>query len=778
MADLSGLRGRPGKDGLSRAGSLSRRGFLVSMCAAGAVFGFPRAGRAAMDPAVPGGAPIAAAGARYEPTLWYWIDAQGRVNVNIIRAEMGQHVGTAIARILADELGARWDDVHIEHVDTAAKWGLMVTGGSWSVWQSWPVYRQAGAAGRAALAQKAAELWGVDAATLSVADGVVSGGERRATFGELVAQGIERRFTEEELKALPLKPHAELTLVGREVTALDIAGKTTGQAIFGIDARVEGMLHAAPLLPPTRYGCEILRIDDGAAKAVKGYRQTLKLDDPSGTAPGWAMVIADSHWAAQKAAGLVKVEWKTGPAAKVSEADIQRHARQLIADDGKGAVLDTGDTDVTPVFARAAVTMEAEYTTATVLHFQLEPVNALAFRNAEGVWEIHTGNQWQSLALPWLQKALGVDENGVVMRSYMLGGGFGRRLNGDYAVPVALASKALGGVPVKMVATRSDDLRFDSPRSPSVQRLRIAFDADKNVIAMDMAVAAGWPTKAMLPAFMPKGINGEPYDPFSIDGADHWYSVGAQRVRAISNDLAESTFRPGWLRSVSPGWVNWAVESFMHEVAVKSGRDPVRFRLDHLKAEGRNAGTAPDSVGGAARQAQVLARVAALSGYGKPGLPADTAIGVATSYGQSRSMPTWVGGAVQLHVNRRTGFVDVQKIWLVVDCGTVVDPDGARAQCEGAALWGLSMALCEGTEFEHGQVRDRNLDSYTPLRMVDAPEVVVEFVDSTEVPVGLGEPGTTVVAPAIGNAIFEAVGVRLRHLPIRPEAVLAALKTK
>lgn len=748
------------------------------MCAAGAVFGFPRTGMAAMDPAVPNGLPIEAAGARYDPAIWYWIDGAGRVNVNIIRAEMGQHVGTAIARILADELGAKWDDVHIEHVDSAPKWGLMVTGGSWSVWQSWPVYRQAGAAGRITLAQKAAELWGLEASSMTVANGVVSGGGRSISFGELVTQGITRVFTEDELKALPLKPHADLTLVGKDVTPLDVASKTTGHAIFGIDAKVEGMVHAVPVLPPTRYGCRIVRIDDSMAKAVKGYQQTLALDDPSETVPGWAMVIADSHWAAEKASRLVKIEWTTPKAASVSEADIQHHARQLIADDASGAVLDTGDTNVGPVFDEAATTIEAEYTTATVLHYQLEPVNALALRNGEGVWEIHTGNQWQSLALPWLQKALGVDESGIVMRSYMLGGGFGRRLNGDYAIPAALASKALGGKPVKMIALRPDDTRFDSPRSPSVQRLRMAFDSNKKVIAMDTAAAAGWPTKVMIPAFMPKGINGEVYDPFSIDGADHWYSVGAQRLRAISNDLAESTFRPGWLRSVSPGWTNWAIESFMHEAAAKVGKDPVQFRLDHLKAEGRNAGSAPDAVGGASRQANVLARVAELSGYGKSDLPADTAIGIATSFGQARSMPTWVGGAVRLHVDRKTGFVNVQKIWLVIDCGTVVDPDGARAQCEGAALWGLSMALYEGTAFENGQVRDLNLDGYTPLRIIDTPEVVVEFIDSTEVPVGLGEPGTTVVAPAIGNAIFDAVGVRLRHLPITPEAILAGVKAK
>jgi CO/xanthine dehydrogenase Mo-binding subunit len=756
---------------------LTRRGFLITMCATGVVFGFPRSGRAAMNPGTPNGSPLEAVGARYEPTIWYWIDAQGRVNVNIIRAEMGQHVGTAIARILADELGAKWDDVHIAHVDSAAKWGLMVTGGSWSVWQSWPVYRLAGAAGRIALIEKAAGLWGIDPSEITVKDGVVSGGGRTAGFGALVAQGIDRSFTEDELKKLPLKPHAELTLVGRDVTALDIAGKTTGRAIFGIDAKIDGMVHGAPILPPTRYGSRIKSVDDSAAKTVKGYQQTLKLDDPSGTTPGWAMVIADSLWAAHKAAKLVKVEWNVSDAGKVTEAAIQDRARLLIADEGKGAILDTGDTNVAPVFATAADTLEAEYTTATVLHMQLEPANATAFKNADGVWEIHTGNQWQSLALPWIEKALGVGDGEVILRSYLLGGGFGRRLNGDYAVPAALASKALGGKPVKMVLMRPQDAQFDSPRSPSVQKIRMAVDANKNVIAMDTAVAAGWPTKVMLPAFMSKGVNGEPYDPFSSDGADHWYSVGAQRARAISNDLAESTFRPGWLRSVSPGWINWSVESFMHEAAVKVGKDPVQFRLDHLKAEGRNAGTAPDSVGGASRQANVLRRVTELSGYGKTALPADTAIGVATTYGQSRSMPTWVGGAVQVHVDRKSGRVDVQKIWLVVDCGTVIDPDSAHAQCEGAALWGLSLALYEGTEIENGLVRDRNLDTYTPLRMIDTPEVVVELVDSTEVPTGLGEPGTTVIAPAIGNAIFAAVGVRMRHLPITPAAIRSALQS-
>jgi CO/xanthine dehydrogenase Mo-binding subunit len=757
---------------------LGRRGFLVSMCAAGAVFGFPRHALAAMNPEAPNGLPIEAAGAKYEPAIWYWIDSAGKVNVNIIRAEMGQHIGTSIARILADELGANWDDVHIDHVDTAPKWGLMVTGGSWSVWQSWPVYRQAGAAGRIALAETAARLWGIAPAKITVENGIVSGGGHQAGFGELVAKGITRSFTADELKALPLKPHDELKLLGKELQALDIRTKTTGQTIYGIDAKAEGMVHAAPILPPTRYGCTITAIDDSAARSVKGYQRTLQLDDPSSTVPGWAMVIADNFWAAHKAAKLVKISYNIkGNAQQIGEAEIQAENQRLIEDPATGAVLDTGNTDVDPVFAQAADTLTATYTTQTVLHFQLEPLNALAFQNQDGVWEIHTGNQWQSLCLPWLQKALGVGEDKVIMRTYMLGGGFGRRLNGDYTVPVALASQMLGGKPVKMVMMRPDDVRFDSVRPPTMSRLRMAFDANKQVVAMDAAVASGWPTKVMLPAFMPNGVNGQPYDPFASDGVDHWYDVGAQRARAISNELAEATFRPGWLRSVSPGWINFAVESFMDEAARHAGQNPLQFRLAHFTAKGRNAGSSPNAVGGAARQAAVLRRVAELSGYGQNALPADTAIGLATTYGQSRSMPTWVGGAAQVHVDRITGYVNVQKIWLVVDCGTVVDPAGARAQIEGGAMWGVSMALYEGTEFKNGQVADTNLDSYTPLRMIDAPEVVIELVESTEVPTGLGEPGTTVVAPAIANAIFAAVGVRLRHLPLTPEAILSALQT-
>ncbi|MDP5030367.1 MAG: molybdopterin-dependent oxidoreductase [Paraglaciecola sp.] len=755
------------------ATGVTRRGFLIGMTAAGVSFGFPRTW-AAMDPATPNGAVLPDAAQVYEPSLWYSIDSAGKIKVNIIRAEMGQHVGTSIARILAEELEADWQDIEIIHVDSNEKWGLMVTGGSWSVSQSWSVYRQAGAAGKTALLEAAAKQWNVSPSKCQAIKGKIVYGNNTLSYGELVAKGLSRQFSEDELKALPLKANKDLSLVGHHVTSLDIVNKTNGNALFGIDAKIEGMVYACPILPPTRNGSSVASIDDSAAKSIKGYQQTLALDDPSETAPGWVMVIASSFYAAQKAAKKVKVTWQAGAAASVSEADFMAEGRKLIQDPKQGAILDTGSHDTDTAFTQAASSLEQEYLTHTVLHAQMEPLNALAFLNSDKIWEVHSGCQWQSLTLPSLAAALGVTEKDIIIRSYLLGGGFGRRLNGDYTVPAALASKALGGKPVKMVLMRPEDLQFDSPRSSSVQLLKMAFDQDKKVSAMEHHAAAGWPTKVMVPVFMPKGTNGESYDPFSISGADHWYSVGAQKVRAISNELANSSFRPGWLRSVGPGWTGWAVESFMDEAAHHVGADPLTFRLDHLIAEGRNAGVEPISIGGAARQAAVLKKAAAMIGWGQAQAP-DTGLGIASTFGQERDMPTWVAVAVQVHVNKSNGLVTVQKLHVAVDAGIIVDPDGAEAQCQGAALWGLSMALYEGTEFVNGKIKDANFDTYTPLRLSQTPEVKVEFIPSTAAPAGLGEPATTPVAPAIANAIFNAVGVRLRSLPMTPNDVKAAL---
>jgi len=747
---------------------LTRRSFMIGSVAGSLVMGF--GGFLAA-----GSARAELAAQRFSPAVWFEMDASGKTLVNIAKAEMGQHVGTALARILADELGVAWADVSIKHVDSDPRWGFMVTGGSWSVFTSFTMLSQAGAAGRLVLREQGAKLLGVAADTCTVSDSRVSCDGQSISFAEIVQKGdIDRVFTAEELAALPVKSAQDRNFIGKPTQALDVPAKADGTAQFGIDAEIEGMVYAHPLLPPTRYGSVVNSIDDSAAKNIAGYIGYQALEDPSETLQGWVMAIANNQWSAMKAARAIVVDWTPGPTAKVSEADIQIESDRLIRQPDSGTLF-VNEGDVELAGESAAQILESTYRTATVLHFQLEPVNATV-EHRDGVWHVHTGNQFQSLILPVLAKALQVEESTIVLHQYYLGGGFGRRLWGDYILPAALASKALGK-PVKTVFTREDDARLDCARSPSLARLTATLDADQRLTSIDHAAAAGWPTLSMAPFLLGDGVDGiGKFDPFSINGADFWYSLPNHRVRAINNELAQKTFLPGWLRSVGPGWINFGVESFMDELAHATSSDPIAFRLSLLDGGGKNAGSAPYSVGGAKRLANVLERVKAASGWGD-NLAPNEGLGVAIGYGQERNMPTWTACVARVQVDRASGKVTVSDLYVEFDCGTVVHPDGALAQAQGSVLWGLSMALHEGTSIEKGQVSSRNLNTYSPLRLADVPELHINFVESSEFPVGLGEPGVTVVGPAVANAIYHAVGARVRSLPIRPEAVLAALKT-
>jgi len=710
---------------------------------------------------------LMAAGAskRFSPAVWFEVDGTGAVLVNIAKAEMGQHVGTALARIVAEELGADWSRVSIKHVDSDPKWGYMVTGGSWSVRTSFAMLSQAGAAGRTVLVEAGAALLGVDAAQCRAEGGEVIAGDEQVSFAEIVATGdISRVIGEEEFAAMPMKAASERQLIGREIPALDVPAKTMGEAVYGLDTELPDMVYAHPMIPPTRYGSTINSIDDTVAKDIPGYIRTLQLNDPSEMLQGWALVIAEDFPAAMKAAAAVEIDWAPGPTAAVTEAHILAEGEQLVMDSASGALF-VDEGDVTAARENAADTHSATYRTSTVLHFTLEPQNALV-EYVDGVFHIHAGNQWQSLIIPFLAAALEVEESNIVLHQYYLGGGFGRRLFGDQMIPAALAARELGR-PVKLIFQRAEDSRFDCVRSPSVVKFDASFDAEGALTGIEHAAAAGWPTLAMAPGFLGAGVDGNgKVDGFSINGADHWYTLPSHRVRAINNDLAQRTFLPGWLRSVGPGWIGWGVESFMDEVAAKMGEDPVEFRLARLDAAGKNAGEAPNSVGGALRLAAALRDVAERSGWGKE-LPEGEGMGVAISFGQERAGPTWTACVAHVAVDAETRAVTVKKIWHTVDCGTVVHPDGAMAQAEGATLWGVSLALHESTAFENGEVKDRNLDTYRPLRMADVPELDINFIESSEFPMGMGEPAVVAVAPAIGNAVFAATGTRVRDLPIR-----------
>lgn len=748
---------------LQKEQGLTRRGFLAGSTSAGLLMGL-----GALLP----GATLEAAAAEmsksgtskiFSPAVWFEIQEDGAIVVNIAKAEMGQHVGTALARIVADELGAQWDDVTLAHVDTDPRWGYMVTGGSWSVVTSFTMLSQAGAAGRMVLLDAAAALLGVDADQLSVANSRVSGGGASLSFAEIVQRGdVSRSFNADQLAELAVKAAADRTMIGKSVSARDIPEKSRGEAVYGLDAELPNMLYAHPVMPPTRFGSQVLAVHDKPAKAIPGFVRSMVIDDASGFVQGWVLAIAESLPAAIKASEAMQVEWKAGETAKVSEADILREGERLVARKDSGALfLDEGDTP--GALENAAESLSGIYRTHTALHFTLEPQNALV-EYREGEFHIHAGNQWQSLIMPVLAKSLDVEESAIHLHTYYLGGGFGRRLFGDQMIPAAHAARELGR-PVKLVLTRPADSVFDCVRSPSVVQLDAAFDSSGELTGIEHAAAAGWPTLSMAPGFLGKGVDGKgQVDGFSINGADHWYSLQNHRVRAINNGLAQDTFLPGWLRAVGPGWIAWGVECFMDEIAEKLGLDPIEFRLSMLDAKGRQAGSGAMQVGGASRLARVLRDVRERSPWGQS-LPKDEGLGVAIAHGQERAQPTW--SACVAHVQVRGNKVTVKKLWQTLDCGTAVHPDGALAQAEGATLWGVSLALHEGTEVQNGLVKDRNLDTYTPLRMADVPELDIAFIESTEHPMGMGEPPLIAVAPAIGNAVYAVTGKRVRDLPIR-----------
>jgi CO/xanthine dehydrogenase Mo-binding subunit len=702
----------------------------------------------------------------FSPNIWFEINGAGDVLINIVRAEMGQHVGTSLAQIVADELGADWSKVSFKHVDTDPKWGVMVTGGSWSVHTSFTLLSQAGAAGRTIIIDAASKLMGVAAESCSVESGVVTSGDQSLTFAEIISNGdFSRVISEEELAAMPVKAPAERTMIGRDLRNLDVAAKSEGSAVYGLDAELPGMAYAMPLLPPTRYGSKVNGIDESAAKTIPGYIGAIEINDPSQTVQGHVVVAAETMAAVLKAARAVSVDWTPGPTASVTEAEILAEGVRLAADPEMGAVF-VNEGDVGSAKANAASTMSATYTTGTALHFTMEPQNAVVEFDSDGKCHIHAGNQWQSLILPYLAQALEMPETDIIIHQYYLGGGYGRRLFGDQMIPAALAARSLGR-PVKLIFDRAADSRFDCVRSPSVCTFEASFDVGGMLSGVDHAVVAGWPTKSMAPFFIGPGIDGQgELDAFSINGSDHWYSLPAHRVRAINNGLAQQTFLPGWLRAVGPGWIGWGVESFLDEIAHQQGQDPVALRLGLLDGVGKNAGGEGSTVGGAKRLAAVLKDVSERAGWGRD-LPANEGLGVAVGHGQERGMPTWIACVAHVSVEPSSGDVTLKKLWQTIDVGTVVNPDGAMAQAEGAALWGVSLALHEGAQFANGEVVEQNLDRYKPLRMSDVPELDIVFVDSDEFPSGMGEPPLIPVAPAIGNAVFAATGKRVRDLPIK-----------
>ena len=752
------------------ATDLSRRSFLVGTAAAGLVLGY--AGVPGIDAA------SAAAPANFEPSVWYSISPDGLVTVTCGKADMGQHIASTMAQIVCEELGAKWSDMRVALASNDPKFndpvlGAQITGGSWSTMMNFEAMSRAGAAGRIALTEAAAAAMGLPPYfkdQLIVRDSMVSHpkSKKQMSFAEIVKSGkATKTFTPDELKAIKLKTPDQYTMIGVSVPQIDIPSKTNGTAKYGIDVMLPGMVHGAIVTPPVRFGATVKSVDESEAKKVPGFVKAVILDDKTGSTSGWVVAVANTYANAKKAAQALKIAYDGGPNAKLSSQSLLDEAKRLQKLDDSGQFfVKYGDPNA--AFGSAAKVVEAEYTTSINIHAPMEPMNATAEFKGD-ILHIYSGNQFATRSGAIAAGAAGIDPKFVVMHQYWLGGGFGRRLDADMMVPAVQAAKAVGK-PVKVIYTRENDMTMDYSRPLTYQKVRAGVDGDGKLTALSHDVVSAWLTARWgIPDFLTPSVDKKgPLDSFTVNGADFFYTVPNHYVRAIKNELAHNATPSGQLRSVAPGWTFWAVESMIDEIAAATNQDPAQLRIALLDGKGKNDG-------GAQRLRNTLLAAMGLAGYGTRKLPKGEGMGVACVSSQERATASWTACVAHVAV-APSGEVTVKKLTVATDVGTQVHPDNIHAQVEGAALWGLSLAMYEKATLKDGGIEQTNFDSYTPLRMSQMPEVAVAVIANGEKATGVGEPAVTVVAPAIGNAIFNASGARVRSLPITAEAVKSAMK--
>ncbi len=751
---------------------LSRRSFLVGTAAAGLALGYSAV------PGMLGADQASAAASAFDPSVWYSIAPDGIVTVTCGKADMGQHIASTMAQIICEELGANWKDMRVQLASNDPKFndpvlGAQITGGSWSTMMNFDAMSRAGAAGRIALAEAAATVMGVPPFykdELVVRDFVVTHpkSKKSMTFAEIVKSGkATKTFTPDELKAIKLKTADQYTLIGVSVPQLDIPSKTNGTAKYGIDVMLPGMVYGKVVTPPVRYGATVKSVDDSAAKKVPGFIKAVILDDKTATTTGWVVAVANTYVNARKAADELKITYDNGPNAKLSSQSLYDEARRLQALDNSGEFF-VKDGDTAAAFGAAAKVMEAEYTTNINIHCPMEPMNATADLKGD-IWHVYTGNQFATRSGAIAAGAAGVDPKFVVMHQMWLGGGFGRRLDADMTVPAVQAAKAVGK-PVKVIYSRENDMTMDFSRPLTFQKVKAGLDGDGKLIALNHDVVSAWPTKRWgIPDFLTPSVDKKgPLDAFTVNGADFFYTVPNHNVRAILNEMAHNATPSGQLRSVAPGWTFWAVESMVDEIAHAVGKDPAQYRIAMLDGKGKNDG-------GAQRLRNTLLAAMGMAGYGTKKLAKGEGMGVACVSSQERATASWTACVAHVAV-APSGEVTVKKLTVATDVGTQVHPNNIHAQVEGAALWGLSLAMYEKATLKDGGIEQTNFDTYTPLRMSQVPEVAVSIIANGEKATGVGEPAVTVIAPALGNAIFNACGARIRALPITAEAVKAAMK--
>jgi isoquinoline 1-oxidoreductase beta subunit len=714
----------PGRRRAIAAGGLSLAFFWLGSGKANA---FIAARRQEGDPA----AAVLDGNPPFAPNAFIRIDADGPVRLVMPNVEMGQGIYTGACAMLAEELDVGMDQIAVEHAPpNEALYGIpllggQITGGSTSTRSHWGVLREAGAVARSMLVSAAAARWGAEPGDCSVSRGVVTHGKsgRKLGYGALAkaagALPVPAKVT--------LKESAAFTLIGKPLRRVDSPAKVAGTTEFGIDVKVPGMKIATVKACPT-HGGTLRSVDDRRARALPGVVDVIKIDNA-------VAVVGEHFWAAKRGLEALDIVWDPGANADLSTAKL---TQALAERSQNGPVISGRKVGSKPAEGR---TVEALYQLPLLAHAPMEPLNTTVQVAADRC-EIWVGTQVPVRCVSAAAEVTGLPESKIILHNHYIGGGFGRRLDHDSVVQAVRFAKQVS-YPVKIIWTREEDIRHDIVRPMYYDRISAILGTDGKPVWFGDHITSG----TVLGRWMPAAMGKDGMDDDVIEcAAETPYAIPNVEVDWARHDMPAG-LEVGWWRGVGPTHNLFVVESFMDELAHAAGKDPVDYRRALLAKDSRALG--------------VLELAAQKIGWGSAALPARVGRGVA--------LGSPFGSHVCLIVEAEVtpqGEVRLRRAVAAIDCGIAINPSSVEAQVQGGMLFGLSAALYSAITLKDGAFEQSNFHDYRNLRMNEVPRVEVYRVESSLSPGGLGEVGTAIAAPALGNAIFAATGVRLRSLPV------------
>jgi isoquinoline 1-oxidoreductase beta subunit len=700
--------------------------------------------------------------ATFHPNVFVGIETDGTVWIVAHRSEMGTVIRTSLPMVLADELDADWKRVKIDQAIGDHRYGDQNTDGSHSIRSFFDVMRISGATARVMLIQAAAQQWGVPVSECKtdVHAVVHSASSRRLGYGEVAMAASKLPVPNKD--QVQLKPKSAWRYIGKGMTSYDLTDLVTGKAVYGMDAHLDGMVFASIEHPPV-LGGKIKSVDNTDALKVAGVSQTIVIDPfkppPAFQPLGGVAVLANSTWAAFQGRKKLKIDWENGPNATYDSDQYKKELQETARNPAK-VIRSQGDVD--KAFTPTAQTFEGDYYVPLLAHAPMEPLVALAeFKDGKVHAWAPTQNPQAVQAI--VSSELGISKEDVICHVTLLGGGFGRKSKPDYVAEAAVLSHKVGR-PVKVVWTREDDIKFDYYNAVAAMYMKAALDSNGKPTA--------WLQRSVFPPitsiFDVNAVYGDP--PHLAQGwTDMPYDIPNLR---IENGPAKAHVRIGWLRSVANIYHGFAVQTFTDELAHRAKRDPADYLLeligqprtiDFKGVEYPNYGasleTYPWETG---RLRRVTEMVIEKSGWGKRKLGKGAGLGIAAH----RSFLTYVATVVEVEVSDQ-GDIRIPRVDCVVDAGLVVNPEVTKAQFEGAAVFGTSVARSGEITAKNGVIEQSNFDSYPVARINEAPyQTNVYLVESDAPPAGVGEPGVPPFIPALCNAIYVATGKRIRELPL------------